>query len=208
MTEGLLELVPEYGAALVLVATFLSCLAIPVPSSLIMLAAGAFVAAGDLSLVSVALAALVGAVLGDQAGYWVGRRGGAAVWARMMRHPKTNKMLGRAQASLHARAGITVYLSRWLFSPLGPYVNLAAGATRLGWPRFTIADLLGEATWVTIYVGMGYLFSARIDEMADLLGSIAGTLAAGTVTFLLGRVLWRARQDVAAQARSAQMAGR
>ena len=50
MTETVLALVPSYGLLLVALGTFFSCLALPVPSSLIMLSAGGFAAAGDLVL--------------------------------------------------------------------------------------------------------------------------------------------------------------
>ena len=55
MIETILALVPTYGLLLVALGTFLSCLALPVPSSLIMLSAGGFAAAGDLVLWQVAL---------------------------------------------------------------------------------------------------------------------------------------------------------
>ena len=75
MTETLMNLVPLYGLYIVGIATFLSCLAMPIPSSLIMLTAGAFSAAGDLSLALTAITAWVGAVIGDQSGYELGKRG-------------------------------------------------------------------------------------------------------------------------------------
>ena len=77
MIDDLLELVPHYGIYVVTLATFLSCLALPIPSSLIMLTAGAFVASGDLNMAGTAGMALIGAVLGDQAGFHIGARGGA-----------------------------------------------------------------------------------------------------------------------------------
>lgn len=49
MSDTLLQLLATYGAPLLALTTFASCLALPVPSSLMMLAAGAFVASGDLS---------------------------------------------------------------------------------------------------------------------------------------------------------------
>ena len=96
--------------------------------------------------------------------------------------------------ALARNGGWTVYLTRWLFSPLGPYVNLIAGSTGMAWLRFTIADLLGEATWVTLYVALGYGFASQIEELSDTLGNVIGALTAGTVTVMLGRALWRSRQ--------------
>ncbi|EEW26390.1 DedA family protein [Rhodobacter ferrooxidans] len=195
MTETLLELVPTWGALLVLVATLLSCLALPVPSSLIMLAAGAFVSAGDLNLLAVAAAALGGALLGDQLGYFAGRFGGTPIWAHFTRRPATAALAARAEANLKRHDLLAVYFSRWLFSPLGPYVNLLGGATAMNWARFTAADLVGEATWVALYVGLGMAFSSQIEAVSAALGNIAGALAAGLVTLLLARALWHAARE-------------
>src|SRR5690606_31639872 len=73
MSEIAFGLVSAYGVVIILIATYLSCLAMPVPTSFVMLAGGGFAASGDLGLVSVVLAALAGAVMGDQSGFYIGR---------------------------------------------------------------------------------------------------------------------------------------
>jgi membrane-associated protein len=191
MTEIAFGLVSTYGIILILVATYLSCLGLPVPTSFIMLAGGAFAASGDLSATHVLLAALTGAVLGDQTGYHIGRFGGAALTARLESEPNRAVVFGRARRIVDRWGGVGVFFSTWLFSPLGPYVNLLAGATRMGWARFTLWDTAGEAIWVGVYVGLGYAFSSRIAQLADLLGNSIAFLTAGIVTVLLGVLLFR-----------------
>jgi membrane-associated protein len=191
MIDWVYAAVPQYGAALLFVLTFLSCLALPVPASLVMLAAGAFVAAGDLQALPVVLAAWAGAVLGDQLGYVAGRLGGTRLWTRLEARPATARLLRRAREGLHQRSASTVYLSRWLFSALGPWVNLAAGATGVRWRLFSVAGVLGEATWVSLYVGMGFLFAAHIRAAGETMISVIGALGAGIVAMLVGRMLWR-----------------
>ena len=61
MTETVFGLVTQFGAYVIFASAFLSCLALPIPTSLMMLTGGAFVAAGDLSIIGVALAAYLGA---------------------------------------------------------------------------------------------------------------------------------------------------
>lgn len=192
MTDWVYAAVPQYGVALLFLLTFLSCLALPVPASLVMLAAGAFVAAGDLQALPVLLAALAGAVLGDQVGFAVGRWGGTDLWARLEARPATARLLLlRAREGLHQRSASTVYLSRWLFSALGPWVNLAAGATGVRWRLFAVAGVLGEATWVSLYVGLGFVFAAHIRAAGETMISVIGALGAGIVALLVGRMLWR-----------------
>ncbi|MCT2540642.1 DedA family protein [Sedimentimonas flavescens] len=190
VTDWLMAQLPVYGPWLLGITTFLSCLAIPVPSSLMMITSGAFVASGDLQLASVAGAAYVGAVVGDQAGFWVGRRA-----QRVLPSPETKrgKLVASALNQLEKKGAIAVFLSRWMFSALGPWVNLAAGASGYAHPRFSLAGALGEAVWVSLYVGLGIVFGANLDAAADLAANALGFLAAGALAVALGWWLWRHR---------------
>jgi len=183
VTDWLLSLVPQYGLWLLGVATFASCLAVPLPTSTLLLAAGGFVAVGDLSFVSVALVALGGAVAGDQVGYFGARWFGAPLietWGR--RAPP----LARATDLLAKRGGAAVFFSRWLMSALGPYVNLAAGAAGQPWSRFTLWGVLGEVVWVGIYLGLGYSFIGNLEAASDMALSWLGFVTAAAVALGLG----------------------
>ena len=99
MTDWLLALVPQYGVWLLVACTFLSCLGLPIPASILMLTAGGFVAAGDLSLTGNVAAALGGAVAGDQAGYFGGLVALALMLAFFATQPDTGlTLLGRPPA--------------------------------------------------------------------------------------------------------------
>lgn len=199
MTEILLEWMSHYGVLIIGVTTLLSCLALPVPSSLMMLTAGGFIASGDLTVWSVVAFAFAGAVSGDQVGYYLGRGFGAGILSRLSRNPKRAKLVQRATDYIRARGTLAVFFSRWLVSPLGPYVNLAGGASSMSWLRFSGASITGEAVWVSFYVTTGYVFADRIVELSALLGNASGALAAGTVTVLLG--FWLRHSLRSAQAR-------
>jgi membrane-associated protein len=188
VTDQILELVPTYGLPLLAVVVFLSCLALPVPSSLVMLASGSFAAAGDLAMVQTFATALFAAIAGDQAGYLIGRRGGAPLLAWIARKGDRKALLDKARAWINRRGGIGVFLSRWLVSPLGPYVNFIGGATGLDWRRFTLWGAAGELVWVSLYVGLGVAFADNIGAAAELATDFIGALAAGVVALLLG---WR-----------------
>lgn len=189
MTVWVLGLVPQYGLWLVAVTTLASCLALPFPASIVMLAAGGFAAAGDLVLWQVIAAALGGAVMGDQIGYGAGRLGGTPLVARLAQGSTTAaRARARAEAAMARHGALAVFLTRWLFSPLGPYVNLLSGAMRHGWARFTFWGVLGEAVWCGLYVLMGQAFAGRLQAASDMLSSMLGLVATATAALLLG--LW------------------
>jgi membrane-associated protein len=188
MTDWLLALVPQYGLWLLAATTFCSCLALPFPASILMMTAGGFVAAGDLALLPTFAAAAAGGIAGDQLGFWAGRKLGTPLLTRLRRDPARDKLLARAVKMLERRGILAVFLTRWLFSPLGPWVNLTTGSTGYPWHRFTSAGILGEAVWSGLYVGMGYAFAGNIAAASDMLGSALGLLAAAAATLILG--LW------------------
>ena len=82
MTDTLLAALVTYGALLMFLTAFLSCVAVPIPMSLVMITGGALAAQGDLSFTWIWSATVLGAVLGDQAGYFLGQRGKSALEGR------------------------------------------------------------------------------------------------------------------------------
>jgi membrane-associated protein len=186
MTDFILTLAADYGVPLLFSVTFLSCLALPVPSSLLMLASGGFAAAGDLSFGAVAAAAFCGAVIGDNLGYWIARRFGPRLTSWLATRPRRAAMRDKSQAFMQKWGGSSVFFSCWLVAPLGPYVNYVSGLTGFSWPRFALWGMAGEVVWVGLYVGLGYLFADNITAISALLGSVSGFLVAFVVAVGLG----------------------
>lgn len=186
MTGWLLGLVPQYGGWLLLVCTFLSCLALPVPASMLLLCAGGFISAGDLP-VSTVLAALAGASAGDQTIYALGRWRGAAISRRL---GKRAAIIERAKGFLERRGGVGVFLSRWLFSALGPYVNFAAGFANLPWWKFTLWAVAGEIMWASIYATLGYQFTGNLAAASTAAVDFLMLMGAGVTAIGLGYWLY------------------
>lgn len=188
MTATVFALISTYGVYVIFASAFLSCLALPIPTSLMMLSGGAFVATGDLVLWQVILAAYGGAIIGDQAGYLIGRYGGTPLMEKLARSPVRAAALARARAMVDRKGGLGVFFSTWLTAPLGPWVNFIAGATGLSWMRFTIWDILGETVWVTLYVGLGFVFASEVDAVADVMSDVIGLVVSITVAIVM--VIW------------------
>ena len=184
MIEAVLGLVPVYGVAVVFVATFAGCFGLPVPGSLALLAAGSFSASGDLVAVTAIAAGLAGAVLGDQAGYWLGAAGTDRAAAFASEHGMAGA-LERARNLIGRFGGAAVFLTRWLLAPIGPAVNLVGGMTAMPWRKFTVFELAGEIVWVGLYFGLGYVFSRDIVEIAAVSGDLVWMLAAAAVSLVL-----------------------
>ncbi|MCR9110406.1 DedA family protein [Marivita sp. XM-24bin2] len=192
MTDTLFGLVADYGVWVIAASCYLSCLLVPIPTSLLMLAGGAFVASGDLDGGTVLAGAWLGAVLGDQTGYAVGRRFGPLLTRLTDTNAARKKLYARATETVRHKGEIGVFFSTWLFAPLGPWVNMAAGASGLHWVRFTLWDAAGEAIWVFGYIVLGYSFAGQVTQISELTSSFSGFLVAALATGMLGWMLMRA----------------
>lgn len=199
MTETLLALVPTYGSWLVLVALLLSCLALPVPSSILVMTAGGFAASGDLVLWQVQAMALAGFIAGDQVAYALARTGGRPLITRFRQRPGVDRLFGRAQVLLDRHGLLAIFLSRTVFSPLGPYLGYLSGFLGLPWLSFTLAAVTGALCWCAGYSLLGYVFVTQIADIAVLIGNAMGFLLGGLLVAATAWYLWRswrAERDV------------
>jgi membrane-associated protein len=152
-----------------------------------MLTAGGFAAAGDLQLWQAFLAAAAGGSRGTR---WATGPGAASALSFLPgcgADPGRDRLLAKADGLMdrQGRAGASSF-SRWLVSPLGPWVNLLAGSTGYGWPRFTAAGVAGEAVWAGLYVGTGYGFAGNVEAASDMLGSVLGMVGGAGAVLALG----------------------
>ena len=190
LSDYLLSTLGLYGPSVLFVVLLVGAIGLPSPGSLLLLVAGSFVEQGEMSLWQVLALACAGSVIGDQIGYALGRWGGRRVTSRLDRW-FGERRLKSAGEWLKRRGGGAVFISRWLLTPLGPFVNIASGLTGYSWPRFLLYDLLGEALWVALYVLLGKFFSDRVEELSDTLGDFTWAAVSLLLAALLGWSLWR-----------------
>lgn len=189
MTEQLFGLLSTYGLPALFIILAVSSAGVPFPITLLLIATGSFVAQGEMVLWQVLIVCSAGAIVGDNIGYWLGRWGGRKLVHRITERFGGADMIKRAEAFTKRWGGVGVFLSRWLITPLGPWLNLTSGIAGYSWPRFLFWDVLGEVLWVVIYVSLGNLFSDRVGALAELLGNltwvIVGVIAAGILGWKL-----------------------
>ena len=186
ITDYLLSTLGVYGVPVLFVALLVGSAGVPLPASLLLVAAGSFVEQGELNLWSVLTLSATGAVLGDQIGYMIGRWGGRRLTQRMGKLVGGEDKVENTEKWLRKREGVGVFLSRWLLTPLGPVVNFTAGATQYSWPRFFLYDVLGELLWVVLYVLLGKFFSDRVQALNDLLGDLTWAVLGIIAAIVLG----------------------
>ncbi len=194
MTETLLALIPDYGTYIVSLVVFLACLAVPLPASALVLAAGSFAAVGDLSLPVLGVGIFAAFALGDQVAFLSGARAGRPLIERLRQGTSVGPVVKRSEDLLARRGAAAVLMSHTVVSPTCPYVTYLAGAGGLSWRQFTVAALPGALIWTAVYLGLGLMFASQLEQVVTLLSNFFGVVVAVCVLaslILLLRDRWR-----------------
>jgi membrane protein DedA with SNARE-associated domain len=195
-----------YGYPVLGLTLFLGALGLHLPSALAMVVAGSLAAQGRMSWLAASAVGVSGSVVGDLAGYSLGRMLSQEFLERRGQWigltPERRTRIGR----LFERWGaLTVVLSRSLLSFLSPAVNVLAGAGRYSLHRFLPLDVAGRVIWTSAYLGLGYSLGVGIEAAADFLSSLSGLLISLAVLAGLGLLVSRNHASLrAARAPSGQ----
>jgi membrane protein DedA with SNARE-associated domain len=190
-----------FAYLIVLLGVGIESLGIPVPGETALLV-GVFLAAqGRLSVVVVAVVAWIGAVVGDNLGYLIGRRWGRRLMAvRGLRRVYTPERLERAEALFERRGWLAVFTGRFV-ALLRIFAGPLAGMHRMPWPGFVVANATGGAIWVAVIVVVGTLIGKNLDRAitfvgrAGYIGLALGILVAGAYVVVRIRLARRHRRD-------------
>ena len=187
MSDFLLTSIINYGAPAFGILLFLGALGVPVGASVLVIAAGAFSQQGILNLPQAAVLGFIGVILGDVASFGIGYHARFWVDRRFGRSPAWSS----AKRSFEVRAGLAIYLTRFLITALAVPTNLIAGGGGIQFRRFIIYDSLGELTWILLYGGLGYLFGSQWEVVSTFISDFGG-LVLGLVLLAIG--IWLARR--------------
>lgn len=186
MNDQLLAAVSQYGAPALFGIVAIAAVGVPLPITLLLVVAGSMISQGAMNLWWAIGAAGAGSILGDQAGYAIGRWGGPAIVGKLSGFFGRRASLEAMEAKAKAWGGPGIFITRWLLSPLGPWINLASGTARYPWHRFLLWDMLGEVTGAIVYISLGWFFSDRVIALYGILGDLTWAIVALLAALILG----------------------
>jgi membrane-associated protein len=177
LLPGILNWLLAYGYPVMWLTIYVASAGFPIPSALVLLAAGAFAQAGDFNIFLLAVLAITASVSGDSTGYYIGRRWGTRVigWLETSRWNRfiSARRIERGRLRFKRQAGWAVFLTRFLFPALGGVVNLLAGADPYPYRYFIACDISGEILSAVIPLSLGFAFGASWEAVGNVLGSFS-----------------------------------
>ncbi len=184
------DLIASYGYLAIFAIITLESAGVPMPGETALISAAVYAGStGQLNIGLIVLAAASAAILGDNLGYWAGRRWGMPLLLRYghliaLDHGR----LKLGQYLFREHGGKIVFFGRFT-AMLRAYAAVLAGVNRLDARRFMLFNGLGGVIWAAA-MGLGsYLCGRSIEKVAGPVGLalLAGVIFGGLALWLFVR---------------------
>lgn len=187
------SLLSAYGYGAVVVLLVLESIGFPIPGSTVLVAASIYAGATQtLDIGGVIIAASIGAVIGDNIAYWLGRKTGYSLIKRYGCYSglaERKLKLGRYLFRLHG--GKIVFFARFI-AFLRVLTMYLAGINRMAWHRFVVVNAAGSVAWALVFGGGGYLLGQQAHRVTELVSiallALSVLALAGAFIFIRGHL--------------------
>ncbi len=192
MPVWLLDLFARYGYAVVFGGVFLENTGLPVPGETALLAGAALAHHGQLSLFWVIVTAITAAILGDNLGFFIGRRGGRRIAERHgWRIGLTRERLIQFDRFFERHGPKTVFAARFI-TGLRVVGAVLAGGSGMAWPTFLFYNASGAIVWCMTVAFAGYSLAYSWDTLERWIGrtglvALALVIVVGLIGFARAR---------------------
>jgi membrane protein DedA with SNARE-associated domain len=186
--------VRDYGLIIVFLTVGLETTGIPIPGETALVAAAVLASQGHFSIWWVIVVGAAAAILGDNTGYWLGRKLGRGFLQRYgVVRRFSERVLPPAERFFRRHGGKAIFLARWFsgFRIAGAWI---AGFAHMPWWRFFVWNAAGGIFWsVTVSLVAYYAGHAAADAIGRY-GLVGGGVAAALILVAVAALhFWRRR---------------
>ena len=178
------------GLIAVFVLMVLESACVPIPSEAIMLFAGFSVSKGDLTLVGVVAAGVLGNVVGSLIAWGAGYLGREELLERNRLIHVSHAQLERADRWFKRYGSATVFFAR-MVPIVRTFISLPAGAAKMPVGRFTLLTAAGSLPWVLMLALVGQAVGDNWHQWKDYLHyldyAVLALIIAGIVYLVIRR---------------------
>jgi len=172
------HLIHAYGLAVVAGIIALECVGLPVPGETVLILAG--VIAGtmhELNIVEVIVTAAVAAIVGQAAGYVIGRQFGYWLLLRYGHYLRITEIRIKLGQYLFLRHGGKIIIVARFVPVLRALAGILAGANRMPWRHFLLANSAGAFAWAAFFGFAAYMLGRQVERIAGPMVIVIGIAA-------------------------------
>jgi membrane protein DedA with SNARE-associated domain len=173
------HLLVTYGYLAVFIFVAIESTGIPFPGETMLLLAAIYAGTThQLSLPLVIVTAALGAIVGDNLGFLVGRVCGYRLLSRYGRFIRLDKRKLKLGQYLFMKHGSKVVFFGRFVAVLRAWAAFLAGTNRMQWSRFLLFNILGGITWATLFGSGGYFLGDNIHRVTGPIAILSIVLGA------------------------------
>ena len=179
----------QWALLLLFVLLALESFGLPLPGETALIACAVLASQGVLSIVAVIVVAIAAAIIGDNLGYWVARKGGRALLGRYrLTRRYAERYLPRGERFFAKHGGKAVFFGRFV-AVLRVTAAWIAGLSRMGWWRFFAWNAAGGIVWATSVGLVAYYLGDAAAKAINRYGLYAagGAVVLAALGFLVVR---------------------
>jgi membrane protein DedA with SNARE-associated domain/rhodanese-related sulfurtransferase len=168
----------DHGASVLFWIVFVEQVGLPIPAIPLLIAAGALVGAGKMSVATALLIPVAASLPPDMAWYYLGRFKGGKVLGFLCRLSLEPDSCVRSTENLfHQHGARALLIAKFVpgFSTVAPPLAGIVGMTAA---TFLFYDAVGALIWAGVGTGVGALFSNQLEQLAQLFDQARGLLLA------------------------------
>jgi membrane protein DedA with SNARE-associated domain len=173
---------------------------VPIPSELVIPPAGILAARGEMNLLLVIIAGVVGSLLGAIICYWLAWLLGRAVILILADHKLarflriTPAKVEKAEKFFLKYGSISIFIGR-LLPVIRHLISIPAGFSKMNFGKFVLYTFLGSAIWVSVLAFGGYYLGAQIENIVNNFKLIVEVLIVVVIIAALGYWLYRIKKN-------------
>ncbi|MGM8930727.1 bifunctional DedA family/phosphatase PAP2 family protein [Salinicola halophyticus] len=171
ITHWLYSLAPPPGLLLIIILVValiesLAVVGIVVPGVVLLGAAASIAGHDDVPLWLVLVAGIVGAFIGDNLSFWLGRTQRSRIphWWPLKQHPG---WLDRGNEFFQRYGILSVIIGRFV-GPVRPFIPMIAGMLSMPTKRFVLVNIVSALAWAPVYLLPGYLLGRSWEKLMHL----------------------------------------
>ncbi len=183
MLEAIQPYLETYGYWVIALIILLENAGVPLPGETTLILGGVLANQGALSLPLVLLAAITGAIIGDNCGYFIGRRYGRGLVLKFGKNfGLSPAKFAKAEEGFLKNSAWAVFFGRFIVL-LRVLAGPLAGITQMPWPKFFLFNAMGAIAWASAIGTASYIFGQQVETFFKDLGIWALVI---TVVLVIG----------------------
>lgn len=181
-----------YGLIILFTVVAVESAGVPFPGETALIVAAVLAQRGHFSLVAVIAVGAAGAIVGDNVGYWIGRKGGRALLRKTpIVRDYFERVLPPTERFFARHGPKTVFVGRFI-AVLRVTAAWVAGISHMPWWRFLIWNAAGGIAWSILVSVVAYEFGQAAADTIGRFGlygaaAIAALVVVGLVIFRISR---------------------